>query len=374
MSQNGRFEAAKPPSDAMAPSHLYAFCDSSMSDSYSRFQAQTRFSSLDGLRALSILGVIWHHTAASVHGPFWGHVGAEGVSLFFAISGFLITTLLLRERRRQGHIDLKAFYVRRTLRIFPLYYATLLLYVIMVLALERHSAVGRAFFDHLPYFATYTSNLFVEIQGRVIFYFAWSLAAEEQFYLIWPGLMLLAGSRPRSALLLALWLGISQWAQSSGHGVWAFMPSPLLAGALLALLLDQPRSHAALSRVLGLPGAPLVAALALCAALAWGQAPSLLLGVLFATWVGTCVIREQHVLQPLLNWRPLAYLGTVSYGMYMLHMLCKNAVIKMLGLFGPVADGGLVFGLTLMLALLAASVSFRYFESWFLQRKRAYER
>lgn len=345
-----------------------------MSDSYSQFQAQKHFSSLDGLRALSILGVIWHHTAASVQGPFWGHVGAEGVSLFFAISGFLITTLLLREQRRRGRIDLKAFYVRRTLRIFPLYYATLLLYVLMVLVLERHSAVGRAFFDNLPYFATYTSNLFVEIQGRVIFYFAWSLAAEEQFYLIWPGLMLLAGSRPRSALLLALLLGFSQWAGSSGHGAWAFMPSPLLAGALFALLLDQPRSHAALSRVLGLPGAPVAAVLALGAALAWGQAPSLLLGVLFAACVGACVIREQHLLQPLLAWRPLAYIGSVSYGMYMLHMLCKNAVVKVLGLLGPVRDGGLVFGLTVLLALLAASLSFRYFESWFLQRKRAYER
>lgn len=121
-----------------------------MSDSFSRFQAQQRFASLDGLRAFSILGVIWHHTAASVHGPFLGHVGAEGVSLFFAISGFLITTLLLREQRRQGQVDLKAFYVRRSLRIFPLYYATLALYVLTVWVLERHSAVGRAFLRICP--------------------------------------------------------------------------------------------------------------------------------------------------------------------------------------------------------------------------------
>jgi len=345
-----------------------------MSDSFFRFQAQQRFASLDGLRAFSILGVIWHHTAASVHGPFLGHVGAEGVSLFFAISGFLITTLLLREQRRQGQVDLKAFYVRRSLRIFPLYYATLALYVLTVWVLERHSAVGRAFFENLPYFATYTSNLFVEIQGRVIFYFAWSLAAEEQFYLIWPGLMLLLGSRIRSAWALVLLLGLSQWAWASGRGSWAFLPSPLLAGALLALLLDQPRSHAVLRRALAWRGAPLAWALALGGALAWGEAPVLLLGGLFAVLVGACVVREDHVLQPLLSWRPLAYLGTISYGMYMLHMLCKNAVLKVLGLWGPTGDGGLVFAFTLLAAVLAASVSFRYFESWFLHRKTAFER
>jgi len=345
-----------------------------MSDSYSQFQAQHRFSSLDGLRALSILGVIWHHTAATGYGPFLGHVGAEGVSLFFAISGFLITTLLLRERSRRGRIDLKAFYVRRTLRIFPLYYATLLLYVLTVWALERHSAVGQAFFDNLPYFATYTTNLFVEIQGRVIFYFAWSLAAEEQFYLVWPGLMLLAGRRLGPVAVLVVLLGLAQWAQSAGHNVSAILPSPLLAGALLALLLDQARSHAVLARLLGWAGAPWAALAALVAALAWGQVPTAVLGLLFATLVGTCVVREQHALQPLLTWRPLAYVGTVSYGMYMLHMLCKNLALKGLGRFGLAQEGTAVFVLTALIALLAASFSFRYFESWFLNRKRSYER
>lgn len=186
--------------------------------------------------------------------------------------------------------------------------------------------------------------------------------------------MLLLGSRVRSAWALVLLLGLSQWAWASGRGSWAFLPSPLLAGALLALLLDQPRSHAVLRRALAWRGAPLAWALALGGALAWGEAPVLLLGGLFAVLVGACVVREDHVLQPLLSWRPLAYLGTISYGMYMLHMLCKNAVLKVLGLWGPTGDGGLVFAFTLLAAVLVASVSFRYFESWFLRRKTAFER
>lgn len=93
-------------------------------------------------------------------------------------------TLLLRERERNSKIDLKAFYIRRSLRIFPLYYGVLFLYMVLVSVLERDSTAGQAFFNNLIYFATYTSNLFVPLDGRVIFYFAWSLAAEEQFYLM----------------------------------------------------------------------------------------------------------------------------------------------------------------------------------------------
>ena len=87
-----------------------------------------------------------------------------GVELFFVISGFLITTLLLRERTANGRVSLKNFYARRTLRIFPLYCAALALYVIMVYVHERHSEAGQQFFHNLRYFATYTSNMFVDLR------------------------------------------------------------------------------------------------------------------------------------------------------------------------------------------------------------------
>jgi peptidoglycan/LPS O-acetylase OafA/YrhL len=94
---------------------------------HAAFRANNRFGSLDGLRALSVVAVIWHHSGGGMVASEWAQHGHHGVTLFFAISGFLITTLLLRERDRHGAIDLRAFYVRRALRIFPLYYAVLLI-------------------------------------------------------------------------------------------------------------------------------------------------------------------------------------------------------------------------------------------------------
>ena len=105
--------------------------------------AVKRFGSLDGLRCLSILAVLWHHSGVDIDFPLF-HRGQLGVRLFFAISGFLITSLLIRERVRHGEVSLRKFYVRRSLRIFPLYYAILLTYVVVVAIVERDTAVGRA--------------------------------------------------------------------------------------------------------------------------------------------------------------------------------------------------------------------------------------
>ena len=123
-----------------------------MQSQYATFQNTERFGSLDGLRCLSIVAVIWCHTGGAV----WTGVpllsrGHLGVELFFAISGFLITTLLLRERRQSGRIALGNFYVRRTLRIFPLYYTVLLVYTLIVwLAGAQPGGPGAASFITCP--------------------------------------------------------------------------------------------------------------------------------------------------------------------------------------------------------------------------------
>src|SRR5262249_8406845 len=131
------------------------------------------------------------------------HRGQLGVHLFFAISGFLITSLMIRERMQYGRVSLAKFYMRRSLRIFPLYYATILVYVLLVLSLEQNSAAGREFFHNLPAFCTYTTNWFVRLTSgeRVVFYFAWSLAVEEQFYLTWPWVERYVKSGPRMLIL-----------------------------------------------------------------------------------------------------------------------------------------------------------------------------
>jgi peptidoglycan/LPS O-acetylase OafA/YrhL len=221
---------------------------------HAAFRAKSRFGSLDGLRALSVAGVIWHHSGGGLVASEWAQLGHHGVTLFFAISGFLITTLLLREKDQRGAIDLRAFYIRRALRIFPLYYAVLLVYVVVVFAMERHSKVGQDFFPNLIYYATYTSNWFVALDGRVIFYFSWSLAAEEQFYLVWPPLMKRLGTRARALavtaavvvaiavldVLLPRWLPDSSVAQMALRVVHN-IPLAIIAGVVAALMLHDPR-------------------------------------------------------------------------------------------------------------------------------------
>ena len=141
---------------------------------HGRYLATTRFPSLDGLRCLAIVPVFWHHCTT---GPLAGILGRGplGVDLFFAISGFLITTLLLRERDATGRVAAGAFYARRALRIFPLYYGVLLLYAVNAGFFMPHGEQRAHFLRSLPFFATYTTNWFVDfaVAHPVSFAFAW---------------------------------------------------------------------------------------------------------------------------------------------------------------------------------------------------------
>ncbi len=128
---------------------------------------------------------MWHHSGLPQPPP--AATGPDGRLPVLRHLGILITSLLIRERNDTGTISMTGFYMRRSLRIFPLYYAVLLLYVALVPVMDQGPA-GSEFFRNLPFFATYTSNWFVPFDEseRIIFYFAWSLATEEQFYLTWP--------------------------------------------------------------------------------------------------------------------------------------------------------------------------------------------
>lgn len=352
--------------------------------SHAEFLACRRFESLDGLRALSILAVIWHHTAATAFGGgLLAHMGTEGVTLFFAISGFLITTLLLRERHRTGLIDLRAFYVRRALRIFPLYYVVLMVYLVLVVVLERNSAVGGQFFRNLPYFLTYTSNWFVPLDGRVIFYFAWSLAAEEQFYLVWPALMnrLKTGARALVviAAVTAVLIGIESLPVSDpfpGPDVRWFVtkvPLAIMLGVMAGLALDSPRGFSFLRPCVGSRSASVLWMLAV-AAFGFLGAPRFVLHSAMVGLVISCVVNPRHCVAFALNWPPLAYVGKISYGMYLVHMLCKNLSVRILTKLSPEPGWSLIFLTTTVLAVVAAGLSFRFFESSFLSRKVAFER
>jgi peptidoglycan/LPS O-acetylase OafA/YrhL len=141
---------------------------------------------IDGIRAIAVACVLGHH-----FGPlagFWNQ-GYYGVDLFLVISGFLITSILLNSRGSFRDCYVR-FLGRRTLRIFPLYYATVLLFLILDAGTARENAV---------YLMTYTWNYAPRDNDSWLFYL-WSLSVEEQFYLFWPVLVLLL--RKRHGLLL----------------------------------------------------------------------------------------------------------------------------------------------------------------------------
>ncbi|HVG64266.1 MAG TPA: acyltransferase [Hyalangium sp.] len=333
------------------------------------------FPGLDGLRCLSIVLVVAHHVSGVHHG-FLGR-GYLGVSLFFAISGFLITTLLLREREAHGHISLARFYGRRSLRIFPLYYAVLAVYVGLVLFAEQDAQRKAAFFENLPAFLTYTSNWFVPQvpNTSIIFYFAWSLATEEQFYLLWPGVMRLAHRWGAvlfmtGLLVISLW---APWAVETGRlddtllsvRILASFAPPICMGCLAAYALHSPRGFAWLYRVLGYTWMPPLLLVLVLAAVATESTPIGLTSVVMTALVVSSCIRTGHLLMPVLTLQPIRYVGMISYGIYLLHMIAWNAVRRAV----PGQHFTVNLVLTLGLSMLLAGLSYRYFESWFLRLK-----
>lgn len=348
------------------------------STAHQQYLSTRHFASLDGLRCLSIVPVIWHHSTPYPLPGFWGR-GPAGVDLFFCISGFLITTLLLREKAKQGRINLRNFYLRRGLRIFPLYYLTLLGHLIFVLLLlpANHPSGGH-FWGALPFYMTFTANWFVNLAlpFPMIFSFAWSLCVEEQFYAFWPGLVSVlrrTGALVAMSLLLGVDLLLQRgWpVQLAADGV-AFriatsLATPIGLGAILALLLDSPRGFAVLWRLLGHPSSALVSFVALLACLINPNPLGIGYQLALAALVGSCVIQERHALRAMLTARPIVYVGQISYGLYLLHPGVIGLVHVVLPQYRHQAL--VVFAVTLPLALALAGLSHRFLEAP-LQRYR----
>jgi len=334
-----------------------------------------RCAALDGLRCIAIAAVVWHHSLRSaLPGPLGR--GYLGVPLFFALSGFLITRLLCAERHATGDISLGRFWIRRCLRIFPLYYVVLAGFALRVALLEP-SAATRHFFDSLPFYVSYTSNWFVrfDVPFPIWFGFAWSLATEEQFYLWWPPLLRRAERGQRwlaPAALLAL-LAFDQLAEGGGLAGWP-PPGSVVArimtstsgamtlGALFALVLEHPRWHAAASRLLGARHATGVATLAAAALICEPVGPPLLLDLTLGALVATAALARGHGVAPrLLTLPPLVHVGRVSYGVYLLHVPVIGLLTRWFPWLGE--RSGPLFLLAFALSVAAASVSYRYLEA-----------
>jgi peptidoglycan/LPS O-acetylase OafA/YrhL len=353
------------------------------SAAYRAFVDKRTFGALDGLRALAILAVLWHHTYGLPTRWVATQRGFLGVDLFFVVSGFLIVTLALRERDRFGTISLKKFYMRRFLRIFPIYYGLLFALALLFLTVGKHWNMRDPFFSDLPWALSYTSNW---VTLGTFLSITWSLSAEEQFYLLWPPVERFL-RRAAMPLLLALLLLSQLLHFRLAEGVMAslgFAPNepwmlrqttftPILLGVLLAHALHEPRSFAYLRPLLHGRFAPLVAVVLIVAICSlpidditgW---PRLSVHIAMAFLVGSAVIREDHALMPALRLAPLVQIGTVSYGMYLLHLICRHAAHSALQKLGVTAAWPL-FPCTLAITVAVAWASYTFYESHFLKMK-----
>jgi peptidoglycan/LPS O-acetylase OafA/YrhL len=361
-----------------------------MEPSYAKFRNMRIFGSLDGLRAISIIGVIWFHSWWGT--PYYSRLarmpvvrqGSYGVNIFFVVSGFLITTLLLRERDRYGTISLRDFYIRRALRIWPLYYAVLAVYVLNALVFERGTVRAQSFLHYLPSFATFTYTWFISANWPGgMFNLAWTLATEEQFYLFWPfALRRLRGvwSSVFIVAVIALKLATDQHLTSRilppGWLLTRIVVSiavPICMGVLLAQTLHWPLGFKFLYRGLGWRWAAPVMLVAMLLCLAPVHPPMLLAFTATTALVGACVVREDNGLAALLRLRAAVFIGTLSYGMYLLNSLSIHSAHFVLARIGTEYPP-VIFAFALGLAVAIAYLSYRYYESPFLALKTKYSR
>lgn len=299
-----------------------------------------RMPSLDGIRAISILMVCYGHLSGTryfpvsivAYGRWCGDVAHLGVLVFFVISGFLITSLLMSERETTGAISLKRFYLRRIVRIFPAFYAFILVMAIAALSGAAH-LTGRDF----AYALTYTVNF--EPDRSMQMGHLWSLSIEEQFYLLWP--LTLLALRGRRALIVAVAAIFTGPLVRLAIREWIFHVDPHLPGGMLTIfpaMFDYLAVGCALALLrpwlltrtwyLRLTASPW---LALAIPLVWlinrmGSHPvAILLGspvlnVCIALLIESSTRHAGSLAGRFLNWKPVVFLGVLSYSLYLWQM------------------------------------------------------
>jgi peptidoglycan/LPS O-acetylase OafA/YrhL len=343
-----------------------------------------RIPELDGVRGCAIaLVLLWHYVAEQIHAPLQSGPGRiaqvlgltwSGVDLFFVLSGFLIAGILLDHRGAENYF--RVFYVRRVCRIFPLYFLLLGLFVVMGLAGFASDPRFRVLFEGptppLWSYALFAQNFFMGVQdsyGAGWLGVTWSLAVEEQFYLVLPLVVFFLPSRWLPAGLLAAVLCAPILRGLTG-GLTSFVGMPwrmdsLLAGALLAWAVRRPGFVEMAGRQRATLRILLVVLLGGAALLTWkkhafGVFDHTWLAALYASFILLPLVAREGWLAAVLRWPPLGGLGKISYGVYMFHQPISGLVHGWLREAAPeMADArgvGITFlalGLTLGAALLS---------------------
>jgi peptidoglycan/LPS O-acetylase OafA/YrhL len=296
-----------------------------------------RINSLDGLRAVSILLVVLGHGYVAAFEPrgamalVVGSLADLGVGIFFVISGFLITTLLLRERARYGKFSLKQFYIRRAFRILPPFYSYMA--VVFVLMVCGAAVVSMRFWLEAVLF---TRDYFLLGRDRWTSPI-WSLSVEEQFYLLWPACLACFGTRRARNMAIGL-IALAPLIRIVSHMYltpnWGFAEGltfhnridGLMLGCVLAILESEPKLCERYRQLLH-PAAAAVAVVFLLVV-----SPTLTgifdrfyrvpikytldnLAITYVVWF--FVRNTASIGGRALNWSPIVHTGQISYSMYL---------------------------------------------------------
>ena len=341
--------------------------------------AKSHLPSLDGLRAIAAFLVVFYHG-----GILWVP-GGLGVLAFFVLSGFLITWLLLKEEEQSGTVSLQAFYIRRSLRIFPAFYAYWLLLSAMLLLRHKRFIVAQAICSLL-----YVNNYYQALHGdpNTGFSHTWSLGIEEQFYLLWPlFFLLLKHARHRLRFLIAAILAVELYREAlvfwfhrdQGYIYEAFdtRADHLLVGCLLAVALRAGvwtglwRWLCASPWLTAIPVGMLVLSSAL--AFQFGSTYRDAVGfvidpLLVAVLIVQTIAHPAAGLGIALNWNWMRYLGTISYSVYLYQQLVLEPVQKLL-----LRQPAVALPAAILVVILTASASYWIVERPFLRLKKRFE-
>ncbi len=309
---------------------------------------------LDGLRALAVLPVIAFHFSYLK----WVVGGYLGVDLFFVLSGFLITSLLLAEQQRTGGVSLRDFYARRALRILPPLAACTVLALAIVPSTTWQGAAAAFFF---------AANM---VDSRLLggLLHTWSIAVEEHFYFAWPLLFIaLGGLRMRFlgwTILLVLAIRIAVLSMKMDVYTPTYTRADSLAiGCCAALWLARGKPSWN-----GWVGPTALAAILACFLLVpWMNFAMLSFG--FTLFAGLCAvaivasIATRSIANPILSWAPLQYVGRRSYGLYLYHMPVFLALEPM-RVDGDAGSMAVTTLLRVVATFAIAELSYRTIEAW----------
>lgn len=316
---------------------------------------------LDGLRALSVAMVFTVHAA-----PALGFPGGLGVDIFFVISGFLITRILLKEYRRDGRVDLRAFYLKRALRLYPALLLVCLSFMAFFFVLRHTMPIALVKVSAIA--LTYISNIWMATTGEFIGHLShtWSLAMEEQFYLVWP-LLLLGLLRFRKPAVIVAILVVASFAVWMLIGIsQPYNPlvraGGLLAGCLTAFLVEKrPWQN------MGAAYAA-VAVIAAAVALEWSgvldrQFTLPMVSVAMPFLIVHLAFGSGPVVR-FLSSRVLVHLGVISYGLYLWHYI----------ILAGLAMVGFKYGVTMALVAVlptyvCAALAYRFVEAPIIRLK-----